>query len=85
MVVPLIKLCWAEASEICRDLLSRFRAPPPASWPGGGSERLRSPCCGLTGDHASCGKVQACERRVPAGIRTGSLSTLPSMSLFTED
>ncbi|GFO15405.1 hypothetical protein PoB_004191000 [Plakobranchus ocellatus] len=28
-------------------LLSRVRAPPPASGPGGGSKSLRSPCCGL--------------------------------------
>ncbi|GFO07242.1 hypothetical protein PoB_003374700 [Plakobranchus ocellatus] len=28
-------------------LLSRVRAPPPASWPEGGPESLRSPCCGL--------------------------------------
>ncbi|GFO27334.1 hypothetical protein PoB_005383900 [Plakobranchus ocellatus] len=29
-------------------LLSRARAPPPAPpWPDGGSESLRSPCCGL--------------------------------------
>ncbi|GFO42410.1 hypothetical protein PoB_006891500 [Plakobranchus ocellatus] len=28
-------------------LLSRVRAPPPAPWPDGGSESLRSPCCGL--------------------------------------
>ncbi|GFO10960.1 hypothetical protein PoB_003746500 [Plakobranchus ocellatus] len=28
-------------------LLSRVRAPPPASWPDGGPESLRSPCCGL--------------------------------------
>ncbi|GFN86380.1 hypothetical protein PoB_001288600 [Plakobranchus ocellatus] len=27
--------------------LSRVRAPPPASWPEGGPESLRSPCCGL--------------------------------------
>ncbi|GFO32814.1 hypothetical protein PoB_005931900 [Plakobranchus ocellatus] len=32
--------------EICRALLSRARAPPPASWPDGGPESLRSPCCG---------------------------------------
>ncbi|GFO47374.1 hypothetical protein PoB_007387900 [Plakobranchus ocellatus] len=28
-------------------LLSRVRAPPPAPWPDGGLESLRSPCCGL--------------------------------------
>ncbi|GFO03677.1 frizzled-9-like [Plakobranchus ocellatus] len=28
-------------------LLSRVRAPPTASWPDGGPESLRSPCCGL--------------------------------------
>ncbi|GFN87721.1 hypothetical protein PoB_001422700 [Plakobranchus ocellatus] len=28
-------------------LLSRVRAPPPAPWPGGGSESLRSSCCGV--------------------------------------
>ncbi|GFN85795.1 hypothetical protein PoB_001230100 [Plakobranchus ocellatus] len=28
-------------------LLSRVRAPPPAPWPDGGPESLRSPCCGL--------------------------------------
>ncbi|GFN99222.1 hypothetical protein PoB_002572800 [Plakobranchus ocellatus] len=28
-------------------LLLRVRAPPPASWPDGGPESLRSPCCGL--------------------------------------
>ncbi|GFO44625.1 hypothetical protein PoB_007113000 [Plakobranchus ocellatus] len=28
-------------------LLSRIRAPPPAPWPYGGPESLRSPCCGL--------------------------------------
>ncbi|GFN89764.1 hypothetical protein PoB_001627000 [Plakobranchus ocellatus] len=27
--------------------LSRVRAPPPAPWPDGGPESLRSPCCGL--------------------------------------
>ncbi|GFO17225.1 hypothetical protein PoB_004373000 [Plakobranchus ocellatus] len=27
--------------------LPRIRAPPPAPWPDGGSESLRSPCCGL--------------------------------------
>ncbi|GFN96366.1 hypothetical protein PoB_002287200 [Plakobranchus ocellatus] len=27
--------------------LSRVRAPPPASWPDGGPESLRSPCCEL--------------------------------------
>ncbi|GFO26673.1 hypothetical protein PoB_005317800 [Plakobranchus ocellatus] len=27
-------------------LLSRVRAPPPAPWPDGGPESLRSPCCG---------------------------------------
>ncbi|GFO10857.1 hypothetical protein PoB_003736200 [Plakobranchus ocellatus] len=25
----------------------RVRAPPPAPWPGGWPESLRSPCCGL--------------------------------------
>ncbi|GFO49839.1 hypothetical protein PoB_007634400 [Plakobranchus ocellatus] len=28
-------------------ILSRVRAPPPAPWPDGGPESLRSPCCGL--------------------------------------
>ncbi|GFN90573.1 hypothetical protein PoB_001707900 [Plakobranchus ocellatus] len=28
-------------------LLSPARAPPPAPWPDGGPEVLRSPCCGL--------------------------------------
>ncbi|GFO16716.1 hypothetical protein PoB_004322100 [Plakobranchus ocellatus] len=28
-------------------LLSRVRAPPPAPWPDGESESLRSPYCGL--------------------------------------
>ncbi|GFO15694.1 hypothetical protein PoB_004219900 [Plakobranchus ocellatus] len=28
-------------------LLSRVRAPPPAPWPDGGPESLRSPCCRL--------------------------------------
>ncbi|GFO36313.1 hypothetical protein PoB_006281800, partial [Plakobranchus ocellatus] len=28
-------------------LLSRVRVPPPAPWPDGGPESLRSPCCGL--------------------------------------
>ncbi|GFO18114.1 hypothetical protein PoB_004461900 [Plakobranchus ocellatus] len=28
-------------------LLSRIRAPPPAPWPDGGPESLRSPCCVL--------------------------------------
>ncbi|GFN78836.1 hypothetical protein PoB_000534200 [Plakobranchus ocellatus] len=28
-------------------LLSRVRAMPPAPWPDGGPESLRSPCCGL--------------------------------------
>ncbi|GFO45014.1 acetylcholine receptor subunit alpha [Plakobranchus ocellatus] len=28
-------------------LLSRVRAPPPAPWPDGGPESLRSPCWGL--------------------------------------
>ncbi|GFO49101.1 hypothetical protein PoB_007560600 [Plakobranchus ocellatus] len=28
-------------------LLSWVRAPPPAPWPDGGPESLRSPCCGL--------------------------------------
>ncbi|GFO03080.1 hypothetical protein PoB_002958500 [Plakobranchus ocellatus] len=28
-------------------LLSRVRIPPPAPWPCGGPESLRSPCCGL--------------------------------------
>ncbi|GFN91732.1 hypothetical protein PoB_001823800 [Plakobranchus ocellatus] len=28
-------------------LLSRVRTPPPAPWPDGGPESLRSPCCGL--------------------------------------
>ncbi|GFO32452.1 hypothetical protein PoB_005895700 [Plakobranchus ocellatus] len=28
-------------------LLSQVRAPPPAPWPDGGPESLRSPCCGL--------------------------------------
>ncbi|GFN76398.1 hypothetical protein PoB_000290400 [Plakobranchus ocellatus] len=28
-------------------LLSRARAPPPATLPDGGPENLRSPCCGL--------------------------------------
>ncbi|GFO23661.1 hypothetical protein PoB_005016600 [Plakobranchus ocellatus] len=28
-------------------LLSRVRAPPPAPWPDGGPESLRSPSCGL--------------------------------------
>ncbi|GFN79445.1 hypothetical protein PoB_000595100 [Plakobranchus ocellatus] len=27
-------------------LLSRVQAPPPAPWPEGGPEALRSPCCG---------------------------------------
>ncbi|GFO39692.1 hypothetical protein PoB_006619700 [Plakobranchus ocellatus] len=27
--------------------LSRVRAQPPAPWPDGGPESLRSPCCGL--------------------------------------
>ncbi|GFN80637.1 hypothetical protein PoB_000714300 [Plakobranchus ocellatus] len=27
--------------------LSQVRAPPPAPWPDGGPESLRSPCCGL--------------------------------------
>ncbi|GFO32241.1 hypothetical protein PoB_005874600 [Plakobranchus ocellatus] len=28
-------------------LLSRVRAPPPATWPDRGPEILRSPCCGM--------------------------------------
>ncbi|GFN91509.1 hypothetical protein PoB_001801500 [Plakobranchus ocellatus] len=28
-------------------LLSRVRSPPPAPWPDGEPESLRSPCCGL--------------------------------------
>ncbi|GFO38112.1 hypothetical protein PoB_006461700 [Plakobranchus ocellatus] len=28
-------------------ILSRVRTPPPAPWPDGGPESLRSPCCGL--------------------------------------
>ncbi|GFN88810.1 hypothetical protein PoB_001531600 [Plakobranchus ocellatus] len=28
-------------------ILSRVRALPPAPWPGGGPESLKSPCCGL--------------------------------------
>ncbi|GFO04340.1 hypothetical protein PoB_003084500 [Plakobranchus ocellatus] len=28
-------------------LQARVRAPPPAPWPDGGPESLRSPCCGL--------------------------------------
>ncbi|GFN98360.1 hypothetical protein PoB_002486600 [Plakobranchus ocellatus] len=28
-------------------LMSRVRALPPALWPDGGPESLRSPCCGL--------------------------------------
>ncbi|GFO10943.1 hypothetical protein PoB_003744800 [Plakobranchus ocellatus] len=28
-------------------LLSRFQAPPPASWPDGEPESLKSLCCGL--------------------------------------
>ncbi|GFO21664.1 NADPH oxidase 5-like [Plakobranchus ocellatus] len=35
---------WRVRPEICR---SRVRAPPPAHWPDGGPESLRSPCCGL--------------------------------------
>ncbi|GFO46547.1 hypothetical protein PoB_007305200 [Plakobranchus ocellatus] len=35
------------ASESAETLLSRVRAPPPASWPDGGPESHRSPCCGL--------------------------------------
>ncbi|GFO15829.1 hypothetical protein PoB_004233400 [Plakobranchus ocellatus] len=31
-------------------LLWQVRAPPPAPWPGGGPESLRSPCCGLAID-----------------------------------
>ncbi|GFO08932.1 hypothetical protein PoB_003543700 [Plakobranchus ocellatus] len=29
------------------NLLSRVRAPPPAPWPDGGPESLKTSCCGL--------------------------------------
>ncbi|GFO43615.1 hypothetical protein PoB_007012000 [Plakobranchus ocellatus] len=44
-------VCGTVASESALrsagTLLSRVRAPPPAPWPDGGPESLRSPCCGL--------------------------------------
>ncbi|GFN91067.1 hypothetical protein PoB_001757300 [Plakobranchus ocellatus] len=35
------------ALRSARILLSQVRALPPAPWPDGGPESLRSPCCGL--------------------------------------
>ncbi|GFO44990.1 hypothetical protein PoB_007149500 [Plakobranchus ocellatus] len=38
--------CFASRFGECLRM-SRVRAPPPAPWPDGGPESLRSPCCGL--------------------------------------
>ncbi|GFN79621.1 hypothetical protein PoB_000612700 [Plakobranchus ocellatus] len=41
---------WLAILRSAGTILSRVRAPPPALWPDGGPESLRSPCCGLALD-----------------------------------
>ncbi|GFO26214.1 hypothetical protein PoB_005271900 [Plakobranchus ocellatus] len=67
-------------------LLSPVRAPPPAPWPDGGPESLRSPCSnpqqddlrlsGPPSGRGAGGGARTRDRRVPADLRADLLTTL---------
>ncbi|GFN86252.1 hypothetical protein PoB_001275800 [Plakobranchus ocellatus] len=59
-------------------LLSRVRAPLSAPWPDGGSESLRSPCCGLAifKKKASLSAITNFTTEAPGDVNTGKIRCL---------